>query len=101
MMESMPNIAFVNKKNRATRCWGLEVELPSLLISALSGGEWSPRLGRFTHGKGPQYPLNRKLGGSQGGLDVFRREKSRAFTPIRTPDVPARSHVPIPITLSS
>ena len=49
MMESMPNSAFVNKKNRATRGGGLEVELPSLLTSVLSGGEWSPRPGRFSH----------------------------------------------------
>ena len=55
----------------------------------------------FTHGKGTRYPLNRRLGGSQGGLDVFRREKNRASTPIRTPDVPARSLVTIAIALPS
>jgi hypothetical protein len=36
------------------------------LISALAGGEWSAsRLGRFTPGKSPHYPLDRRLGEPQ------------------------------------
>jgi hypothetical protein len=37
---------------------------PPFLTSVLDGGEWSAsRLGRFTPGKIPKYPLDRKLGG--------------------------------------
>jgi hypothetical protein len=45
---------------------GVEVQLRSFLTSALDGGKWSTtHTGRFTHGKGHRYPLNRRLGGPQ------------------------------------
>jgi hypothetical protein len=49
----------------------------SCLTSALHGGEWSAsRPGRaLPRGKGPRYPLYRRLGGPQSGLDTEDRGK--------------------------
>jgi hypothetical protein len=62
---------------------------PPFLTLALDGDEWSAsRLGRFTPGKNPGYPLNRRLNGPQSrcgycGLE----EKSLAPAGNRTPGV--------------
>jgi len=41
-------------------------------ISVLGGGGWStPRLGHFIPGKETRYPLYRRLGEIQAGLDVL------------------------------
>jgi hypothetical protein len=49
------------------------------LASALFGGEWSTsRPGHFTPGEitpPPRYPLDRRLGGSQPGLDDVEKRK--------------------------
>jgi hypothetical protein len=43
---------------------GSELQLHSFLTSALDGGEWlTSRSGRFTPGKEPRYPVNRRLAG--------------------------------------
>lgn len=52
-------------------------------------------------GKDPSTPLIGGLGGSRGDLDVFGVEKFLVPAVIRTPDVPARSLVIIPIALPS
>jgi hypothetical protein len=45
---------------------GVDVQIHVFLTSALVGGEWSDsRPGRFTPGKSPRYPLDRRLGGPQ------------------------------------
>jgi hypothetical protein len=44
---------------------GAEVQLHSILTSALDGGESSSRLCHFICEKQPWYPLNRRLGGPQ------------------------------------
>jgi hypothetical protein len=45
---------------------GVHVVIHIFLTSALDGGEWSASLpGRFTPGKEPRYPLDRRLGGPQ------------------------------------
>jgi hypothetical protein len=65
----------------------------SYLTSALDGGEWSAsRPSRdLPLGKGPQYPLNTRLGGPRAGLDAGARRK--ILCPCRgpNPDRPARS----------
>jgi hypothetical protein len=44
----------------------VEVQIHAILTSALDGDEWSAsRLGRFTPGKSPWFPLDRRLGGPQ------------------------------------
>jgi hypothetical protein len=52
-----------------TSTWGRVVgvvQLQAFLTSALDRGEWSTlRPGRFTPGKDPRYPLNRRLGSPQ------------------------------------
>jgi len=46
----------------STEYWEVDVQLHSLLTSALAGGGWLPsRPCRFTARKEPQYPLNRVL----------------------------------------
>jgi hypothetical protein len=48
------------------KTWGSGDITPLFLTSALEGGEWSAsRPGRFTPGKSPRYPLDRRLGGPQ------------------------------------
>jgi len=45
---------------------GVEVQLHAFLTAALGGFELSvSRPGRFTLGKSPRYPLERRLGGPQ------------------------------------
>jgi hypothetical protein len=69
----------------------VEVYIPSFVISALHGSEWSPLFpGRFApRGKSPS---PRPVTNEQGA--------GWAPEPIRTPEHPARSVVTIPITLS-
>jgi len=75
----------------------VEVQRHSFLNSTLHGGRWSAsRSGRFTAGKEPQLPSNRRPGGPQGGLDALEKIKSRASTGIRTPDPPSRSLFTVP-----
>jgi hypothetical protein len=54
---------------------GVDVYIHIFLTSALAGGEWSAlRSDRFNPGKGPRYPLDRRLGGPRAGLhDVEKR----------------------------
>jgi hypothetical protein len=51
--------------------------VPRFLTSALDGGERSDsHAGRFAPGEiTPQYPLDGRLGGSQGGLDAVKTRK--------------------------
>jgi len=51
----------------------MEVQLHAFLISVLYGGEWSAALPgrRFTLGKNPSYPSDRRMGGTR-----WRNEKS-------------------------
>jgi hypothetical protein len=62
------------------------------LTSALDGGEWSAsRSGRFTQGKSPRYPLDRRLGGpqSRSGHGMVKRKipSPRQESSPRTPIV--------------
>jgi hypothetical protein len=65
---------------------GVEAELHAFLISALDGGVLSvSRPGRFTpKGKGPRYPLDRRLSGHQS---LWRRENIPSPVGNRTPVV--------------
>jgi hypothetical protein len=64
-----------------------EVRLYSLLTSALERNEWlTPRLGRFTPGKQPWYPLYRRLGELQGPVWVGSERKTLTSTRFRNPD---------------
>jgi len=48
----------------------------AMKVSALEGGKWStPRPGRFTPWKETLYPLYRRLGGAQGGLDGYGKSR--------------------------
>jgi hypothetical protein len=52
----------------------------SFLNSTLDGGEWSTsRSGRFILGKGPRWPLNRRLGGPQSRSGLSVKEKSATY----------------------
>ena len=54
---------------------GAEVQLHSLLTSALNGNGWSnSRPGHFITGKGPRYKFNRILDGLQGRYGCFGEE---------------------------
>jgi hypothetical protein len=56
---------------------GVGVQTHVFLTSALVGDEWSAsRLGRFTPGKEPRYPLDRRLSGSRTGLEERRKNLS-------------------------
>jgi hypothetical protein len=49
----------------------------SFLTSAADGGDWlTPRRGRFTPGKEPRYPLNRRLGGPHSRSERFVEKKN-------------------------
>jgi hypothetical protein len=63
------------------------------LTSALDGGEWSAsRPGRFTQGKRPWYPLDRRLGGPQSRPESGGKEKNSQPQPeLEPPDHPAHS----------
>jgi hypothetical protein len=54
---------------------GMDVLIHIFLTSALAGGERSAsRPGRFTPGKSPRYPLDRRLGDPRAGLvDLEKR----------------------------
>jgi hypothetical protein len=57
---------------------GAEVSLHSLLTSVLDGNEWSTsRPVRFTQGKETQYPLSKRLGGSQSRSPRFGKGKDK------------------------
>jgi len=73
------------------------------LTSELDGGEWSAsRLCRFIPWKEPLYPLNRGLGWAPWPVWTnLRREKSLAFTGIRTPDCPALIPLLLPLLFVS
>ena len=63
------------------------------LTSGLDGGGLStPRAGRFTPGKETRYPLYRRLGGPQSGLDWGAQ--NIAPTGIRSPHRTSRSQSP-------
>ena len=72
----------------------------SFSTSVLGGSEWSAsQPGRFIPSKEPQYPLSRRLNGSQSQSEnFFRKEVSPAG--IRTHSPAARSLATMPATLS-
>jgi hypothetical protein len=75
-----------------------EVYLHLLWILVLGGGEGTTsRPGRFTPGKEPKYPFNRKLGGSQSRSGRFGEEKISYVCRIRTPN---RTLIAVPSTIS-
>jgi hypothetical protein len=89
-----PKLAFPIKvkvpPNRLESPEGVEVQLYTLLTSAVEGGGWSaPRPGRFTAGKDP-VPIVPEAGWVPG--PVWTYTKNLAPTGIRSPDRPARSH---------
>jgi hypothetical protein len=74
---------------------GVEVELCLFFTLALDWGGWSkPRPGRFTPGKAPRYPFNRRVSGPQGRSG--RAFESRIVQPVvsRYTDC----HIPAPST---
>jgi hypothetical protein len=88
--------------NRPEGPWGLEVQLYSLLTSALEGDGWSaPRPGRFTPRK-DTVPIIQEAGWVPGS--VWMCAKNLSPTGIRSPDRPARSEslyrlsYPVPYT---
>jgi hypothetical protein len=61
---------------------GAEVSQHSLLTSVLDGNEWSTaRPVRFTQGKETQYPLSRRLGGSQNRSPRFGEQENLLSLP--------------------
>jgi hypothetical protein len=67
------------------------------LTSALDGGEWSAsRSGRFTQGKSPRYPLDRRLGGPHSRSGHGIEDKN----PQPPPGIEPRSSSPQPTELS-
>jgi hypothetical protein len=53
---------------------GVEVQLHSLLTSALGGREWSPSFpSSLTPGEEPRYPFYTRLGGPRAGLYVLEK----------------------------
>ena len=80
---------------------GLELQLHSLLTSAIYGDKWSTsRHGRFNPGEEFRYSLNRRLGGPHARTGRFREEKTLlVLTGVPTLDCPARSIVAVPTTL--
>jgi hypothetical protein len=69
---------------------GVDVQKDVFLTLALVGGEWlASRPGRFTPGKDPRYPLDRKLGGPQSRTGRHGEVKILATT--GTLGRPARS----------
>jgi hypothetical protein len=57
--------------------WGVELYLHAFLTSALGGSEWSAsRPSRFTPGKSPWYPSDRRLGGPQNRSGGGGEEKN-------------------------
>jgi hypothetical protein len=54
----------------------VNVRIYVFLTSALDGGEWSAsRPGRFTPGKSPRYPLDKKLDGTRTSLEEVKKRK--------------------------
>jgi hypothetical protein len=65
---------------------GVHVYIHIFLTSALVGGEWSAsRPGRFTPGKEPQYPSDRRLGEPQSRSERHGEVKILDHTGTRTP----------------
>jgi hypothetical protein len=66
---------------------GLDVRIHVFFTSALAGGGWpASRPCRFTCGKKPRYPLQRRLGEAQNQSRRCGGEKNRAPADTRTPD---------------
>jgi hypothetical protein len=62
--------------------WGAKVYLHSFLTSAVDGIDWSAsRPGRLSPGKGPTFPLVRRLGGPQSRSGCGGEEKNSQLLP--------------------
>jgi hypothetical protein len=76
---------------------GVRLYPSSFLTSGLDEGEWAAsRLGRFILVKKFQYPLNRRLIGTQSRAQRFRNKKIFAFAMIQISDILAPSLNTIP-----
>jgi hypothetical protein len=66
---------------------GVNVQIHIFLMSALAGSEWSASCPShfLPQGKGPWYPLDRRLGGPQTWSGRFGEEKNLDPTGTRTP----------------
>jgi hypothetical protein len=73
----------VSRLTRQEGVWGIRDIAPLIIDLGTDEGEWLTSLpGRFTAGKKPHYPLNKRIGGPSEPICVFwRRETS--LTPYR------------------
>ena len=73
---------------------GIEVQLQSLLTSALDGSGQLHAPAAFTSGKEPWYPLGRRPGGPRAGQSVLEKRKTSLPTENLTPYSPAATKSP-------
>jgi hypothetical protein len=86
------SLCLINCGLRHEDGWGSGGIALRYLTSALDGGEWSASCpGRFTLGKFPRYPLDRRLGGPKSRPGRFGDEKDLLPLPESNPGRPARS----------
>jgi hypothetical protein len=77
---------------------GVDVYFHIFLASALVGGEWSASPpGRFTPGKEPPVPLDRRLGGPQSQSE--QRGEEIILDPTGTRTLTSRSSSPSPVAI--
>jgi hypothetical protein len=80
------SLCLTNYVLRHEGVWGSEGIPPPILTSTLVRGEWSAsRPGRFTPGKEPRYPLNKRMGGPQSWFERRREERILDSIGTRTP----------------